>query len=57
MMSGWLPLSEFDDDLMSVLCAGAYAVGEALDVDGVCGGFNLQWAWTSAEVVARALLR
>lgn len=57
VMSGGLPLSEFDDDLMSVLCAGAYAVGEALDVDGVCGGFNLQWAWTSAEVVARALLR
>lgn len=55
VMSGGLPLSEFDGNLMSVVCEGAYAVGEALDVDGLCGGFNLQWAWTSAEVVARAL--
>lgn len=55
VMSGGLPLSEFDGNLMSKVCEGAYAAGEALDVDGVCGGFNLQWAWTSAEVVARAL--
>ncbi len=26
---------------------GLYAVGEALDVDGPCGGYNLHWAWTS----------
>lgn len=56
VMSGGLPLAEFDCNLMSKVCAGAYAVGEALDVDGICGGFNLQWAWTSAETVARALV-
>lgn len=27
--------------------AGLYAVGEALDVDGPCGGYNLHWAWSS----------
>lgn len=27
---------------------GLYAVGEILDIDGDCGGFNLQWAWSSA---------
>lgn len=57
VMSGGLTLSEFDANLMSRICEGAYAVGEALDVDGVCGGFNLQWAWTSAEVAARAIER
>ena len=27
---------------------GLYAIGEILDIDGDCGGFNLQWAWSSA---------
>lgn len=26
---------------------GLYVVGEALDVDAACGGFNLHWAWAS----------
>ena len=26
---------------------GLYIVGELLDVDGICGGYNLQWAWSS----------
>ena len=26
---------------------GLYFTGEVMDVDGRCGGFNLQWAWTS----------
>ena len=29
---------------------GLYAAGEALDVDGPCGGFNLHWAWVSGSV-------
>lgn len=55
VMSGGLDTDEFDGDLQSRLCKGAYAAGEILDVDGLCGGYNLQWAWTSATVVARAL--
>lgn len=55
VMSGGLNLDEFDDNLQSVYAEGAFAVGEALDVDGECGGYNLQWAWTSAAVVANAL--
>ena len=34
---------------------GVYAAGEVLDVDGDCGGFNLQFAWSSAYVVAKAI--
>ena len=26
---------------------GLYIIGELLDVDGICGGYNLQWAWSS----------
>ena len=29
--------------------------GELLDIDGVCGGFNLQWAWTSAYIVSKSI--
>lgn len=32
-----------------------YAVGEIIDIDGECGGYNLQWAWSSAYVVAEAI--
>ena len=27
--------------------AGLYFVGEILDADGICGGYNLQWAWAT----------
>jgi predicted Rossmann fold flavoprotein len=37
--------------------AGLYLVGEMLDVDGRIGGFNFQWAWSSAHVAARAIAR
>ncbi len=29
---------------------GLYFCGELLDVDGICGGYNLQWAWTSGYI-------
>ena len=57
VMSGGLRTEEFDGDLCSRIVPGAYAVGEALDVDGLCGGCNLQWAWASAHAAARGLSR
>ncbi|HSK09852.1 MAG TPA: aminoacetone oxidase family FAD-binding enzyme [Vicinamibacterales bacterium] len=41
--------------LRSRVCPGLYLVGEVLDVDGRLGGFNFQWAWSSAWVAARAI--
>lgn len=39
---------EFDPATMeSRLMPGLYACGEVLDIDGDCGGYNLQWAWSS----------
>lgn len=55
VMTGGLNVKEFDDNLMSIKSKNAYAVGEALDVDGDSGGYNLQWAWTSAKVVADSI--
>lgn len=34
----------------SKLCRNLYFVGELLDIDGTCGGYNLQWAWSSGAV-------
>lgn len=54
--SGGLKTADFDENSMeSKLQKGLYAVGEALDVDGVCGGFNLQWAWSSAAAAAKSI--
>ena len=41
----------FDPNTMeSRLVSGLYACGEVLDIDGDCGGYNLQWAWSSGRM-------
>ena len=42
------------ETLESVYVPGVYFAGEILDVDGMCGGYNLQWAWASGYVAGRA---
>ncbi len=53
--SGGLNTDEFDNNLMSKKISGLYAIGEALDVDGICGGYNLSWAFSSAAKVAKII--
>jgi predicted Rossmann fold flavoprotein len=54
--AGGVPLSEVDTRTMqSRHRAGLFLVGEMLDVDGRIGGFNFQWAWSSAWVAAGGL--
>lgn len=49
--SGGIPLKEVDPvTLESKRVRGLYFAGELLDVDGPCGGYNLQWAWSSGCV-------
>ncbi len=55
--NGGASLDEFTDGLQSKKCKGLYAVGEVLDVDGKCGGYNLSWAFTSALIVAKSITR
>ncbi|MDO4339293.1 MAG: NAD(P)/FAD-dependent oxidoreductase [Eubacteriales bacterium] len=46
--SGGVSTEEVRPDTMeSRLHKGLYFAGELLDVDGTCGGYNLQWAWSS----------
>ena len=47
--------AQFDSGTMqSKLVKGLYACGEVLDIDGDCGGYNLQWAWSSGYLAGRA---
>ncbi len=41
------------ESLESKLVPGLYLVGELLDVDGICGGYNLQWAWSTGIIAGR----
>lgn len=46
--SGGIPTKQIDNATMeSKLVKGLYFAGEIVDVDGICGGYNLQWAWSS----------
>ena len=46
---------DFDPTTMeSRLVPGLYACGEVLDIDGDCGGYNLQWAWSSGCLAGRS---
>ena len=55
---GGLAVEEFTAaTLESRLCPGFFAAGEVLDVDGPCGGYNLQWAWSSGLLAGREAAR
>ena len=55
--TGGVSLDDLTDDLESVTTPGVYVVGELADVDGRCGGYNLQWAFTSGSIAGRAAAR
>ena len=49
--AGGIYTKEIDvSTLESKIHPGLYFCGELLDVDGICGGYNLQWAWTSGYI-------
>lgn len=48
---GGVKTSEINNNtLESKICNGLYFAGEIIDIDGICGGYNLQWAWTSGYI-------
>ncbi|MCR5416560.1 MAG: aminoacetone oxidase family FAD-binding enzyme [Pseudobutyrivibrio sp.] len=56
--AGGVDLSYINLDTMeSTTCKGLYFIGEVLDVDGICGGYNLQWAYSSAKRAAMDLIK
>lgn len=55
VFSGGISLTSLDNNLQSKTQKGLYVVGEICDVDGECGGYNLQWAWTSGYIVGSSV--
>ena len=54
--AGGLDTTQFNPQTMeSKKERGLYCIGEILDIDGDCGGFNLQWAWSSAFCASNAI--
>ena len=54
---GGISLKEISDSLESKKEENLYFAGEILDVDGMCGGYNLMFAFASAETVAKSIVR
>ena len=55
VMRGGYAVKQFDPHTMECIAhPGLYVCGEALDIDGRCGGYNLHWAWTSGMLAGRA---
>lgn len=51
--AGGVAFSQISTELESELIKGLYFTGEVVDVDGKCGGYNLQWAWSSGYIAGR----
>jgi len=51
---GGISLGDIDDNCQSIAVPGVFVIGELLDVDGRCGGYNLQWAWCSGYLAGEA---
>ena len=53
--AGGVDLREIDPSTMEcVNVPGLYLTGEVLDVDGICGGYNLHWAWATGTIAGKA---
>ncbi|CDZ74493.1 Flavoprotein family protein [Peptoniphilus sp. ING2-D1G] len=54
--SGGIDISQIDEKTMeSRIIKDLYVIGEALDVDGECGGYNIQWAFSSAMLCVKGI--
>lgn len=53
--SGGFKLGKLDDHMQVTGIPGLYVIGEAVNCNGICGGYNLQWAWTSAALAAEGI--
>lgn len=55
IFNGGVSLENLTDNLEYVGHKNLFFIGEACDVSGECGGYNLQWAWTSGTISAQAI--
>jgi predicted Rossmann fold flavoprotein len=55
--AGGVDTSEINPDTMeSKIVKGLYLTGELIDVDGTCGGYNLQWAWSTGAIAGKSII-
>lgn len=52
IFKGGINLESLDSNLMSKQIENLYFAGESCNINGLCGGYNLQWAWTSGKIIA-----
>lgn len=52
--AGGVDVKELSEELESLKVPGVYFAGELIDVDGKCGGYNLQWAWCSGYIAGES---
>lgn len=57
VLAGGVALSSIDKNCKSKITDNLWFCGEVLDIDGFCGGFNLQNCWSSAFVVAKDVIK
>lgn len=56
--AGGIPTEEVRAETMeSKIAPGVFLTGELLDIDGKCGGYNLHFAWASANIAAKEIIR
>ena len=55
--SGGVLVDQVDENLRLIKYPSIYIAGELLDVDGLCGGYNLQFAWSCGGVIANDIKR
>lgn len=51
--AGGVDFSEISTEMESLKQSGLFFTGEVIDVDGKCGGYNLQWAFTSGYIAGK----
>ena len=54
---GGISLGEITEDMESRITPGLFFTGEMLDVDAICGGYNLHWAWATGNIAGRAVYK
>ncbi len=52
--SGGIDIRELNKNFECNKVPGLYFIGEVTDVDGICGGYNLQWAWAGGYIAGKA---
>jgi predicted Rossmann fold flavoprotein len=55
--SGGIAENEITEELMLKKLPGVFVCGEIVDIDGDCGGYNLQWAWSSGATAGKNCIR